>query len=86
MTVRQLLVSMDAKELAEWMAYDRLEPFGEQRADLRSAMVCTIMANAWSGKGKRLKVDDFMPKFERQQKKQGWQHMKAVCEALARLK
>ena len=47
MTVRGLLSSVDARELAEWQAYERLEPWGEQRADLRQAITSCLFANAW---------------------------------------
>lgn len=49
------------------MAYDRLEPFGETRADLRNAILATIMANAFRDTKKHKKpfdVWDFMPNFE----------------------
>jgi hypothetical protein len=44
-TVRELLASIDSAELTEWLAYDRIEPFGEERADLRTGMVCSTVAN-----------------------------------------
>ena len=43
------------------MAYDRVEPFGPERDDLRSAIVACATYNAQGGK---LKIDDFMPKWE----------------------
>jgi hypothetical protein len=68
-TVDELLGSLDAVDIAEWMAFDRIEPFGEERADLRMAIVACTIANANRGKGqKAFKVDDFMPKFEPRKK------------------
>lgn len=53
---------MDARELAEWAAYFHEEPWGEERADLRSGLICAAMANAWRGKrGRAYKPGDFMP-------------------------
>ncbi len=50
------------------MAYLSLEPIGEERADLRSGIVASVIANANRKKGTRaFKPDDFMPKFGRQQ-------------------
>ncbi|MBU3694793.1 MAG: hypothetical protein FGM40_08205 [Rhodocyclaceae bacterium] len=45
MTVRQLLETIDSAELAEWLAYDQIEPFGPQREDLRAGLICSTVAN-----------------------------------------
>jgi len=37
--------------LEEWRAFARLEPFGEQRADLRIGQLTAIVANAMRAKG-----------------------------------
>ena len=55
---------ISAREFAEWRAYDQLDPFGEERGDLRNAILCQLIANALVTKGKKPKVDDFMPKFD----------------------
>lgn len=34
-----------SSELAEYMAYDRLEPIGEARADLRAGIVASALVN-----------------------------------------
>ena len=54
---------MTSAELTEWMAYYKLEPFDEQRADLRSAIVASTTANAAPRRrGARVyHVQDFMP-------------------------
>lgn len=53
------------------MAYASLEPFGEERADLRSAIVAVVMAKSLGGKkAQHLTVRDFMPDFERRTGKQ----------------
>lgn len=43
------------------MAYYRLEPFGEERADLRNAMLMALISNAF---GNDSTVSDFMPRFD----------------------
>jgi hypothetical protein len=45
MSVRELLARLDSHELSEWMAYYRLEPFGEVRADVRAGIVASTLAN-----------------------------------------
>lgn len=64
MTVREMLQKMSSAELTDWLAYWRLDPFGEERADLRAGIVAATTANVWAGKGKRAKPADFMPKFD----------------------
>lgn len=52
--------------MSEWLAYYTVEPFGEYRADLRSAITSCVIANANRGKNKPpFKVADFMPSFEK---------------------
>jgi hypothetical protein len=65
-SVAELLERLSSRELAEWMAFAELEPFGEERADLRSAIVASTMANAWRGKRQRaFTAEDCMPRFDR---------------------
>ena len=45
------------------MAYYSLEPFGEERADLRSGIVAAVTANVWRGKGRAAQPKDFMRDF-----------------------
>tara|TARA_Y100000310_G_C20229959_1_gene599778 strand:- start:158 stop:361 length:204 start_codon:yes stop_codon:yes gene_type:complete len=52
------------------MAFSKIEPFGEQRADIRSAIIAMTMANTWrSAKQQPLKITDFIPNFEPMQPK-----------------
>ena len=66
MTVRQLLANLDSAELTEWIAFDRMEPIGEFRADLRAGIVASAVAN-YGGRDIReaRKPSDFMPFLER---------------------
>ncbi|MCL5995491.1 MAG: DUF4035 domain-containing protein [Chloroflexi bacterium] len=57
---------MSSREFSEWMAYYNLEPFGEERADLRMAMLASLIANVNRDPRKHSKPfepKDFMPKF-----------------------
>ena len=69
MSVAQAQREIDAREFATWMAYARVEPFGEERADLRAGIVAATIANANRGKGiKAFEPADFMPTFESKRK------------------
>ena len=41
-----MLARMSARELAEWRAFDLVEPIGEPRADLRAGIVAAVLWNA----------------------------------------
>lgn len=71
MSVAQAQAEIDSAEFAEWAAYDRVEPFGERRADLRNAITSAVVANAFRGKdSKTFQAADFLPDFDKQVKKQ----------------
>lgn len=63
-TVRQLLASIDSQELTHWLAYYRLEPWGEWRSDARAATICSVIANALRTRGPAVGPEKFMLKFE----------------------
>jgi hypothetical protein len=66
MTVEELSGRMSSRELSEWAAYFAIEPFGEERADLRAGIVASTIANVHAGrKGKPFAPVDFMPFQER---------------------
>jgi hypothetical protein len=66
MTVAELEQRMTSREFSEWMAYFALEPFGEERADLRMGILASVMANLWGKrKGHPWRPQDFMPRFGR---------------------
>ncbi len=55
---------IDSRELTEWMAYYRLEPFGADRLELMIAQLTAIVVNALRSKGTSpRKPEDFIPKF-----------------------
>lgn len=57
MTLRQV-DELSAREFHEWVQYDALFPFGDERADWRSAQIAQILANVHSKKSHS--VRDFM--------------------------
>ena len=64
MTVAELLDRMSSREFSEWMAYYAIEPFGEERADLRQALTTSAVHNSIQAQTKRpkwTKPEDFMP-------------------------
>lgn len=76
MSVAQCQREVSAAEFSEWMAYDRIEPFGERRADLRAGIVAAVTANAFRGKdSKPFQASDFMPDFDKKTKEQSPEEM-----------
>jgi hypothetical protein len=84
------------RELAEWMVYYSLEPWGSKAQDFRAAHIMAVITNAlWVVRAtivklatrKRLakeahKIQDFLPKFDEVKKKMSWQQMLSVVKAL----
>lgn len=63
-TLRELGQSMGLDEFMLWIREYNRSPWGEERADLRSAIVAATNANIHRGKNTTaFKVGDFMPKF-----------------------
>ena len=56
---------MSSSEFAEWQIRCAREPFGEERADLRAALIAATFANAHRPKGRRpFKLEDFLLRFQ----------------------
>lgn len=63
----RMLSEITSRQFAEWMAYSQLEPWGEERDDLRMGIVASTIANSNRGKGQKpYKPQDFMPSFEQE--------------------
>jgi hypothetical protein len=62
MPVGRMLAGMSNRELTEWAAYAAVEPFGEEQADRRAALICAVLEAVNTEKGKRPKhgVDGFL--------------------------
>lgn len=84
------LAHISSHELAEWMAYARLEPFGAERADVPLAMLMALTAEINRDKKKRRKPYsplDFMPRFDLEAEKperkaQTWEDQLKLVEML----
>lgn len=64
MSIEEMLERLSARELLQWKAYERIEPFGEIRADIRMAIQTAALVNLQRSRGSRVaKVTDFMPDF-----------------------
>lgn len=65
-----MLAEMRPHHLGEWMALYEIDPWGEQRADLRSGIVASTLANIHRDPKRRAsayKPEDFMPYVERKE-------------------
>lgn len=68
------------------MAYYKIEPFGEERADLRAGIIASVIANAnRDSKRKAFEPKDFMPRFEAKGP-QTWQEQMAIMQMIANKK
>jgi hypothetical protein len=74
-----LLLTVDAGELAEWEVLYGIEPWGEKRGDLQTALMCSVQASAWGGK---VEPKKFVPNFW-EQRRQTPQEMMLVAQAFA---
>jgi len=65
MPVSELGKRVTSSELSEWIAWDRIQPFGEMREDLRAGMIAAPLLNIWIPKGKkRAKASDWIMEFD----------------------
>ena len=85
--VDRMLAEMSADQLKEWMEYYRHEPWGQDRADYRSAIVAHTVAVSSGAKRKDnrpLKISDFLPEFgpPKPVKKQTANEIKALFKAM----
>lgn len=63
MPVAEVLRITSAREFTEWMAYDRLDPIGDDRADWNAASIACAVTNPHRTKKEPYKVKDFMPQY-----------------------
>ena len=71
-TVEDLEVNLSYRELTEWIAYYELEPWGEERADLRMGIETSSLVRLWADpkKAKAITPAMFMPYYEPPPKRQ----------------
>ena len=61
MPVTEAQQRITSSEFTEWQAFYNVEPFGDQRADLRSGIVACTIGSAFSDSDTQLAPSDFMP-------------------------
>lgn len=60
---------LSSSDIAEAMAYDRIDPFGNKRSDLQAGIVASVIANANRPKhGKAFTPQDFIARFDKAEK------------------
>lgn len=47
----------------EWMAYNQLDPIGDERADWHAAMLASTFVNTMRTTGRRARLRDYLPKL-----------------------
>jgi uncharacterized protein DUF4035 len=65
-----MLSSISGQQFMEWISYAEIEPFGEERADLRMAILAELIAETNRDPKKKstpYEVSDFMPQFEKKE-------------------
>lgn len=66
-TISELRATLSYREFRDWCMYFDLEPWGEQRADLRNGIAAANLRNvyaAWAGVPQSATPADFMPYLE----------------------
>ena len=74
-----MLEEMTPGQLAEWMEIYALDPWGEERKDLRAGIIASAAVAPYAKKGHTPRPSDFMPRFgeEARKPKQSLAEMKA---------
>ena len=82
-TLREARQRCDAREFVLWQALWNIEPWGEERADYRSAIIAHTVALCNGGKG--LKLDDFRayPPTVPPERRQSAAQQAAIAKAIA---
>lgn len=86
-SVRELLQRVDSLELAEWVAFNSIDPIdGRWRGDLQAGIVASTIANCNRTKtSKTYSPLDFMPMHDKQVvEPQTEDEMKAAMRAIAK--
>ncbi len=62
---RELKKRLNAREIAEWIAYERIEPFGSRFLELLHGIQCAVAAEPYRKEGTPPpEPTDFMPTYE----------------------
>lgn len=76
----QLLEELTSPEYADWLAFAQLEPIGDERADIRSAMSTVALVNI-QGPKQKARLEQFLP-FRTAEKPQTPDELLRKAEAL----
>jgi hypothetical protein len=90
MTVEEMLSRMSSMELAEWIAFSKVEPIGDEREDIRIGMLATLWANINRNpevKKEPFKLDDFIFDYWKkpsppEEVTDGWKHNLEVARMI----
>lgn len=82
-----LLARLPSRLVTEWMVFYGLEPWGEERADLRAGIVASTVANVHRAPGSApLTADEFMPRYDEYDEPESdgpdWERLLATVELL----
>ena len=73
-----MLTGITSRLLSEWMAFDLVSPIGEKRADIRMAILASILANVNRGPDTApFTPTQFMPGFDVESEEPERQSMKS---------
>lgn len=86
-TVSELEATMPSSEMTEWLAYYKLEPFGQERDNWHAALIASILANINRRKNApATPISEFMYKDRDSRKQAETQGFLAGLKALAKPK
>ncbi len=82
----ELLATHSSAELTEWIAYEQITgPIGQGRDDVLMAVIAATVSNSNRGKGRKARVLDFLPKWDRGGRRQmDWTEMLAAVKTMNR--
>lgn len=84
MTVSQLRRQMGRVEFLDWMAFDRIDPIGNERIIWQMASMMHLWIMSQSRRGAKVpSVSDLVLSFDAKPEKQSIDDMKAVCQMVA---
>jgi hypothetical protein len=78
-----MLSQITWEQLVEWMAFAEVEPFDEERADMRAAQITSAIVNVNRAKGASpVSVSDVLLRFgDYEPPRKTWQQLKAAAKA-----
>lgn len=81
-----MLAAIPNTLFVEWLAYNNLDPIGEERHDFQAALVASVMAEIHRDTKRRAKPfqpGDFMPEWgQREEPGPAWQGMLKMVEMM----